>query len=121
MTSYHDNNYMIAWDLVDLSGRKNQKAVEVGPWPDRTGWSNKYEATTGCCDFGFEEHEEAEQAQILVNQAISLIFYGVPAKEVLGEFSKIRVWREMDIQLPGGTYHAFLPSRGYTTWNPWTD
>ena len=36
MTSYDDNNYMIAWDYVDLSGRKNEKAVEVGPWPDRT-------------------------------------------------------------------------------------
>ena len=22
-------------------------------------------------------------------------------------------------QLPAGTYHAFLPSKWYTTWNPW--
>ena len=35
MTSYDDNNYMIAWDYVTLSGRKNEKAVEVGPWPDK--------------------------------------------------------------------------------------
>ena len=119
MTSYDDNNYMIAWDYVTLSGRKNEKAVEVGPWPDRTGWSRKYQATTGCCDLGFEGHDEAKEAQILVNAAASLIFYGVPANEILEEFSKIKVWRDMDIQLPAGTYHAFLPSKGYMTWNPW--
>ena len=120
MTSYDYHNYMIAWDVVNLSGRKNKKAVEVGPWPDKKGWANKYDATTGCCDVEFEGLDEAEEAQLLVNQAISLIFYGVPANEILGEFSKIRVWREMNIKLPGGTYHAFLPSKGFMTWNPWT-
>ena len=119
MTSYDDENYMIAWDYVDLSGRKNQKAVEVGPWPDKNRWSNKYEATTGCCDQAFEDLDDAEQAQILVNTAASLMFYGVPARESLEEFAKIRVWRDMDIRLPAGTYHAFLPSKGYTSWNPW--
>ena len=47
------------------------------------------------------------------------MFYGVPASESLEEFAKIRVWRDMDIRLPAGTYHAFLPSKGYTSWNPW--
>ena len=119
MTSYDDNNYMIAWDVVNLSGQKNEKAVEVGPCPDKTRWSNKYDATTGHCDLEFEDLDDAEQAQVLVNLAASLVFYGVPASEILEEFSKIKVWRDMDIQLPAGTYHAFLPSKGYTTWNPW--
>jgi hypothetical protein len=25
-------------------------AVEVGPWPDTTGWSRRYSRRTGCCD-----------------------------------------------------------------------
>ena len=119
MTSYDDHNYMIAWDYVALSGRKNEKAVEVGPWPDTMRWASRYDGTTGCCNMEFEGLTEEEEAQVLVNTAVNLMFYGVPAKEILEEFSKIQVWREMDIQLPSGTYHAFLPSAGHTTWNPW--
>jgi hypothetical protein len=38
--------WMVAW--TPYSG----DAIEVGPWPDKSGWSDRYRFTGGCC---FEE------------------------------------------------------------------
>ena len=102
---YRNNDYMIAWN------RRERTRLEVGRWPDNTGWSEPYLFTTGCCGLGFEELPETEQAQRLRNQAFVLIVaYRVPVQDVLREFSKIGVWCDIGITLPGGGYQkAFAP------------
>ena len=105
--TYEGNDYMIAWDSLTKTPR-----VRVGPWPDRTGWSDDYRLTTGCCDVYFHRLSESEQAQALLNLAADLMFTGVAPRDVLQEFSKIRTWREMGVRLPSGDCErAFLPGR----------
>ena len=91
---YSDKNWMIAWNTSDSVPR-----MEVGPWPDRTGWSNAYDMTTGCCYSLVQDLDDAEQARLLVNEAVNLMFNGIPSQIVLEEFSKIRVWKEMKVDL----------------------
>lgn len=115
---YEGNDWIIAWNPAMDS---LPVALEVGPWPDRTGWSDKYGATTGCGDSSVSDLDDKEQARLLVNQAADLMFSGIPPQTVLHEFSKIRVWRDMKVDLLGAHgYWAFLPRLGYEEWNPWT-
>ena len=114
---YDGNDWMIAWNGRLIEG---SSAIEVGPWPDSTGWSNTYAKTTGCCNTFVHDLDDAEQARLLVNQAVDLMFDGIPPEMVLTEFAKIRVWREMKVDLLAGySYKAFLPGKGYESWNPW--
>jgi hypothetical protein len=36
------DDWMVAWN-------PGSGEVDIGPWPDRTGWSDAYRMTTGCC------------------------------------------------------------------------
>ena len=111
--SYNGMDWMIAW---------RGDHMEVGPWPDRTGWSRKYDLTTGCCNFALHEQSESEIAASLVGQALYLISDGVPKETVFREFAKIRIWREMRIKLTtGGEPWAFYPPVGYLKLNPYFD
>ena len=116
MEDYANNDYMIAWD----SAPSRTPMVHVGLHPDRMDWSIGYQFTTGCCDAAFIQMGEQEQAQALVNLAAMLVLGdGIPPQSVLKEFAKIRVWREMGLQLPHGHYDsAFLPG-DYTVLNPY--
>ena len=106
-----DSGYMIAWDWAD------PPHVEVGPWPDLTGWSDAYNLTTGHCNAAFQQMSESQQAQALLNLAASLMFEGVSPQDILQEFSKIDVWRDMSVLLPQGRLaRAFMPEK--VNWNP---
>jgi hypothetical protein len=45
------DGYMVAWNtkgaFKEEDGRS--ESIEVGPWPDKTGWSKGYRFTVGCC------------------------------------------------------------------------
>lgn len=100
-TLYTDNNYMIAWTFPDDPTPR----LEVGPWPDRTHWSDSFLLTTGCCDLRFLDLPEVEQAQRLLNLAFELIVqFDIPPDDVLREFCKIGIWCDMGIALPSGDY-----------------
>jgi len=47
----HDN-WMVGWtpDYHDHDTQAGRNQVAVGPWPDETGWSGKYDFTDGCCE-----------------------------------------------------------------------
>jgi hypothetical protein len=53
---------MIAWTPQSYADWKPDLAgtVEVGPWPDETGWSDKHARTCGAC---FTEVHKQEQWQ----------------------------------------------------------
>ena len=107
-----DEGFMIAWDFPSPKAR-----IEVGPWPDTVGWSNDYRLTTGHCNRFFRDLSERCQAQALLNLAAELIFEGMNPGDVLEEFAKIRIWREMGVMLPAGYFQcAFLP--GKVKFNP---
>ena len=113
MAIYNGDDWMIA-------RTDNFDGVEVGPFPDLTGWSKKYHFTSGYCFAAFRDMGDEEQAQRLLNEGTNLIFHGVPAELVLQEFAKIWVWCEMRVRLISGSYMPFLPEKGFEKWNPWS-
>lgn len=110
---YNNNDYMIAWTILGVG---DGPRIKVGPWPDRTLWSLEYRSTIGCCNSFYLELSVTEQAQALITLAADLMFDGVPSKDILREFSKIGIWRDLEILLPSGYYRAFLPDS--IDWNP---
>lgn len=96
LTDEYDR-FMIAYDLLPGTPR-----VVVVPWPDDTGRSDPYKLTTGSCDLFFRELDESEQAQAVLNLAAYMMFKGVAPQDILKEFAKIRVWRDMEVLLPSG-------------------
>ena len=115
MAIYNGNDWLIAWDTT--FGGKEPK-LEVGPFPDHTGWSDKYEATSGCCFPDVHGMDATEQARCLLNEAASLMFQGIPSQMVLQEFAKIGVWCEMRVNLLSGNFLAFHPRQGFEKWAP---
>ena len=113
MEIYESNNYMIAWNY-------DPPDVKVGPWPDLAGWSSRYFGSSGCCDAGFLGASRNEQVQRLQGMALDLLFDGISPENVLREFSKIRVWREMGILLPPGYYERahLIDDQGNLRWSP---
>ena len=117
MENHSRNDYMIAWDPApNLPAR-----VRVGVWPDggAAPWSDDYMLTTGCCDSSFHEMGEQEQAQALVNLAADMMLSdGISPRDILTEFAKIRVWREMGITLPSGHFDRAFDGSEYGVFSP---
>ena len=86
--------YMIAW-TPDDPGRS--PGCKVGPHPDLTNWAAPYLMTTGCCYSGFPPADRGDHERWLLQQAFILVMHGVPVREVLEEFHKIDVWRQIRI------------------------
>ena len=111
MVQLPDDGFMIAWST------RREQMVEVGPWPDYQRWSREYESTSGCCYSFFKNLSRAEQAQAMLNLAAELMFQGVPPENVLKEFAKVGLWRDMSVLLPLGRMdRAFIP--GCVEWQP---
>ena len=92
---FENDCFMVAWNRWPES----DGAVEVGPWPDRQRWSERYMSTSGCCDTRFHDLTEDERAQVLLNLAAHLMFDGIAPADVLREFAKIPLWRDMSVNL----------------------
>lgn len=120
MTELPDDGFMVGWNIERRSTPLFPgPALEVGPHPDITEWSVRYMSTTGCCDAYFMHLSRAEKAQALLNLAADLMFDGILPADVLHEFAKVSLWRDMQVTLPSGRYgRAFIP--GSADWMPHT-
>jgi len=69
---------MIAWTPADEDGRLANTAgqVRIGPWPDRTGWSDAYRMTEGACQRHW--HETGEDTLVLL---VMLAFINVVVRD----------------------------------------
>ena len=85
--NFDNNNYMIAW----TAAVPGPACLEVGPWPDRTGWSDSFNSSIGCCDTTFEQMSGTDQAQALLNLAAQLMLQGCEPTDVLNKFARISV------------------------------
>ena len=108
--TYPIDGWMIAW-----SEREDSKpgAVEVGPWPDKTGWSDHYENTAGCCNAEWSELSQEEKLQHLVTGFLVLVLGdGIDPQAVHREFLKIEGYAEMRAGYLGmGKYVLFQDGR----------
>jgi hypothetical protein len=54
MPKYTIDGWMVGWTPMRFTPGAEvfgfPGAVEVGPWPDKTGWSRRYPRTAGCCE-----------------------------------------------------------------------
>lgn len=104
-----------------VRGNQKLEKMRVGPWPDKTGWSDSYSLTSGCCFTFVHELPDDEIAERLMGEALVMISDGVPPSLVFKEFAKIRIWREMGVKLLEGDYEcAFRSEAGYQAFNPHT-
>ncbi len=111
MSDYTINNWMIAWTPGE------PEAVEIGPWPDRTGWSyhpGHRLFTTGCCELARHEWTEDRNVMMMFIDFHTLIVRdGIDPQAAHREFLKIDEYRRYispDIDGAADTFlEEFLP------------
>lgn len=112
---YDIDHWMVGWNSPEKSGPRSQE-VKVGPWPDKTRWSDDFEATAGCCNATW--HDELETQEEKIDELIRGFFYlvlseGIDPDAVHQEFSKIRGYLEYAgrVGLGMGKYTFFQRGR----------
>ena len=72
-------NYMVAYD-------RETGEIEVGPWPDKTGWSKRLPSTDGCCF--------SERRQFTLSQRLLMVFIDFHTTVVGAGIDPIKAHRE---------------------------
>ena len=68
--------------------------IEVGPWPDRRGWSDGYALTFGACYMERHELTAAMQVALMFIDFQQVVAdYEVPVADAHREFQKIEEYR----------------------------
>ena len=113
MNSHMIDNWMVAWTPDE------PEAVEVGPWPDRTGWScrpgRRLDFTTGCCELARHDWPEDRKVMMMFIDFHTLIVRdGIDPQAAHREFLKIDEYRRRiapDIDgVADSLIEDFLPS-----------
>lgn len=99
---------MIAWtpqSYVDLKPDLAGK-VEVGPWPDKTGWSDKYAMTGGACYTDLHKQTEWQRNwRIFVDFHTLTVRDGVDPQTAHEAFLVIDEYRALISPDIRGAYH----------------
>ena len=81
---------MIAWTPTSYRHSAMAGKMLVGPWPDRTGWSDPYSHTVGAC---FHDNRtlrgNALIARLFLDFHTAVVRDGVPVDDAHREFLKI--------------------------------
>lgn len=67
------HNWMVAYNPKRHPGEPDQHKsgqIEVGPWPDHRGWSDKYDFTDGCCMRDWKDANRTLQMFIVFNTVV---------------------------------------------------
>jgi hypothetical protein len=96
------DNWMVAWNpnhstrALDRLGKlKPDGAIEIGKWPDKTGWSSAYDSTDGCCDT--QRHKfsiDGKVAQMFIDFHTLVVRDGIDPLVAHREFLKIDEYRK---------------------------
>lgn len=99
--TYSLDEWMVAWTPSDLEGGP---AICVGPWPDRTGWSDRFEFTAGNCDLDRHGWERGRQLlAMMLDFHGAVVCDGIPPADAHREFLKIDAYGDLlpaDAPLP---------------------
>ena len=106
------DHWMIAWD-------RDSGHVEVGQWPDETGWS-KHLSTAGCCFAYWKTLTRKQKVQELVNGLFFLVLSErLDPQAVHRELWKIRDYRKLKMSPLGmGSYIMFQGKGRCDPYNP---
>jgi hypothetical protein len=88
---------MYCWTPINSTSKPNTVGqVEVGPHPDKTGWSKIYSYSAGACFSVTQELSEHEQAtQILIDFHTMVVRDGIDPQRAHQEFLKIDEYRRL--------------------------
>jgi len=102
-----DNDFMIVWNR----GKGRETEILVVPWPENVDAESRlFRSSAGCCDQTFNNAPDRDKQHILVGLFLDLVIRKrIDPVALHREFSKIGLWREMDISLPTGRYRACFP------------
>ena len=85
---------MVAWTSTASYDDPTQGKIEVGPWPDTVGWSDKYSSTVGAC---FQERHNLPEwgviAMVFIDFHTAVVGYGIDPVAAHTEFLKIDEYR----------------------------
>jgi hypothetical protein len=100
---YTIDNWAVAWNskrslpgMAELraSGAKGDGAVEVGEHPDTTGWTDPYDQTITCCEFGRGGLELSSKiAALFIDFHALVVRDGIDPLALHREFLKIEEYR----------------------------
>lgn len=86
---------MIAWTSPDHDWKGTGGKIEAGPWPDKTGWSDKYFYTAGACDSHVHKFTPEKLAVVMFSNFHAIIIRdGIDAKDAHKAFMKIDEFRK---------------------------
>lgn len=91
------NEAMIAWTPAweHHADNPTKGKVEVGPWPDRTGWSDRYSMTVGACLMERHKAPEWQQiAMVFIDFHSVVVGYGIDPQEAHTAFLAIDEYRQ---------------------------
>lgn len=97
MTDLPITGHMIAWTPATKiwSDHPTAGQIEVGVWPDKTGWSDRYAFTTGSCWIGRRNWSFDEQvAQLFIDFHTCVVRDHIDPLIAHREFNKISEYRE---------------------------
>jgi len=93
MTELPLDDWMVAWTPADwrrLGRVAPPGAIEVGPWPDETGWSDPYAMTGGCCEVARHHFHKAQKIMLMfINFHTCVVRDGVDPQAAHRAFLKI--------------------------------
>jgi hypothetical protein len=109
MSNYSLDGWMVAWNPGEPD------SVEVGPWPDRTGWSCRLDFTMGCCELARHDWPEDRKVMMMFVDFHTLVVGdGIDPQAAHREFFKIDEYRRRiapDIDgMVDTLFEDFLPS-----------
>jgi hypothetical protein len=93
---YAIDKWMAVWNM-------DSREVKVGPWPDVSGWSGRYDMSLGCCSSNRHRMSAEGQAMMLFIDFHSLVIgRGLDPQAVHREFLKIDEYRRrISPDIPG--------------------
>ena len=82
---------------------RNSNEIEVGPWPDTTGWSDRYSLTGGACYTSIREMSPDQQvAQVFIDFHMIVVGDNVDVQAAHRAFLKIDEFRRsISPDIPG--------------------
>ncbi len=103
MSEFTIDNWMVAHTP------REPDAVEVGPWPDKTGWSDPYPFTWGCCELARHKWPEDRKVMMMFIDFHTLIVRdGIDPQAAHREFLKIDEYRRHISPDTDGAADTFL-------------
>ncbi len=96
------DSWMVAWTPA---GMNRPISIEVGPWPDKSFWSDRHAQTDGCCYTSWHRLPLSDKVAQMMLCQLRCIDDGVDSEAAHAEFMRIREYRDYTIASQGRPFY----------------